>query len=463
MSRAPSWRLRALALPLVALLATPLAAHPARAEPGFDADAARWPTWIIPSASALRLPAPPDAARTAAEAAELLGLAASRDAATVARIRHWDAGGPAYRWNEIAVAEAIARGLPAPLFGRHLALLNAAIHDSVIAAWDSKAAHGRPRPAATTPGLATTLPTPASPSYPSEHAAAAAAAAAVLASLFPDKAERWRSLAHEAAETRIASGLHYRSDVDAGLLLGAEIGRRAAAHGRADGSDARWTGTVPEGPGRWRGTTPALPMAGTWRTWVLTRPDEVRPPPPPAHDGPVISAELAELRALRPTGAMNGAAMFWEAAVGGLRSPAYWNALTARKVLEHGLGANPPASVRAFALVSIAFHDAAVACWEAKYHYWMIRPSQLDSGITPLFAPPAHPSYPSAHSCLSSGSGAMLARLFPTDAAEFAALVKEAGESRLWARIHYRSDVVAGEAIGMAVAGKVAARARLAE
>lgn len=460
MSRVPSWRLPALALPLAAALA---AAQPAHAQPGFDAEAARWPTWIIASGAALRLPAPPDATRTAAEAAELVALAKGRDGAMIARIRHWDAGGPAYRWNEIAVAEAVARGLPAPLFGRHLALLNAAIHDSVIASWDSKVAHGRSRPAATTPGLVTALPTPASPSYPAEHAASAAAAAEVLTALFPDKAERWRALARDAAESRIEAGLSFRSDVDAGMLLGGEIGRRAAARGTVDGSDARWTGTVPEGPGLWRGTTPALPMAGTWRTWVLSRPDEVRPAPPPAHDGPVIAAELAELRALRPTGQMNGAALFWEAAVGGLRSPAYWNAVTARKVLEHGLGANPPAAARAFALVSIAFHDAAVACWEAKYHYWMIRPSQLDPEIKPLFTAPAHPSYPSAHSCLSSGSGAMLARLFPSDAAEFAAMVKEAGESRLWARIHYRSDVVAGEAIGTAVAERVTAKAGLAQ
>jgi membrane-associated phospholipid phosphatase len=463
MSRVTPWRLRALALPLLGALlaATPAWAEGGFARRGFDPEPARWPTWIIRSGAELRLPPPPDAATTAVEAAELAALATTRDAGMLARIRHWDVGGPAYRWNEIAVAEAVARGLPAPLFGRHLALLNAAIHDSVIASWDSKAAHRRQRPATAMPGLATALPTPASPSYPAEHAAAAAAAAEVLTYLFPEKRERWRALAEEAAGSRIAAGLHYRSDVDAGLMLGAEIGRRAAARGREDGSTARWSGTVPQGPGLWRGTAPALPMVASWRTWVLARPDEVRPAPPPAHDGPMLADEIAELRALQPTGPMNGAALYWEAAAGGLRSPAFWNGVTARKVLEYGLAANPPESVRAFALVSVTFHDATVACWEAKYHYWMIRPSQLDAEIKPLFTPPAHPSYPSAHSCLSAGAGGMLARLFPADAAEFAAMVKEAGVSRLWARIHYRSDVVAGEAIGAAVTERVVAKAGL--
>jgi hypothetical protein len=41
----------------------------------------------------------------------------------------------------------------------------------------------------------------------------------------------------------------------------------------------------------------------------------------------------------------------------------------------------------------------------AKYHYSYIRPPQADPGITapaPIIMPP-HPSYPSAHSCISGG------------------------------------------------------------
>jgi len=38
----------------------------------------------------------------------------------------------------------------------------------------------------------------------------------------------------------------------------------------------------------------------------------------------------------------------------------------------------------------------------------------------------------------------MLAYLFPRDAEFFNSLANEAAESRLWAGIHYRSDLVAG-------------------
>ena len=50
--------------------------------------------------------------------------------------------------------------------------------------------------------------------------------------------------------------------------------------------------------------------------------------------------------------------------------------------------------------------------------------------------------------------------LFPRDAAVLAALADEARESRVWAGIHYHSDIIAGAALGHAVAGKVIARAR---
>ncbi|WP_158639170.1 phosphatase PAP2 family protein [Elioraea rosea] len=440
-------RRSALAMPLLASLSPAVAEAPG--------DVARWPTWIIASPSELRLPAPPDEAATRGELEELRRLAARRDAAMLARIRHWDAGGPAYRWNEIAVAEAVRRGIPAPLFGRHLALMNAAIHDATVASYDSKAAHGRVRPSAVDATLTTALPSQATPSYPSEHAAAAAAAASVLAYIFPEKAAAYAAMAREAGESRIAAGLQYRSDVEAGMTLGEAVGARAVARGRADGSDARWTGTVPTGPGKWQGTAPALPQAGTWRTWALGRGDAIRPAAP-AFDGPEIARDLAELRAMDPSRVQSAAAVYWEAAAGGLRSPAFWNEVTARKVLEHGLAANPAEAVRAFALVSIAFHDAAVACWDAKYAYWLIRPAQLDPSLKPLFAAPPHPSYPSAHACLSGGAGAMLVRLFPSDREQIEALMREAGESRLWARIHYRVDVEAGNEVGRRAAEKVA-------
>ena len=77
-----------------------------------------------------------------------------------------------------------------------------AIYDATIAAWDSKYAYNRPRPAELDASLTTRLSTPNSPSYPSEHAAVAAAAAGVLAYFFPNEANALNAWAEEAARSR---------------------------------------------------------------------------------------------------------------------------------------------------------------------------------------------------------------------------------------------------------------------
>ena len=58
-------------------------------------------------------------------------------------------------------------------------------------------------------------------------------------------------------------------------------------------------------------------------------------------------------------------------------------------------------AARAFALPFVTLYDIGIACWEAKYTYWAIRPFQLDPGVKPVFATPNHPSYPAAHACAS--------------------------------------------------------------
>jgi membrane-associated phospholipid phosphatase len=87
-----------------------------------------------------------------------------------------------------------------------------------------------------------------------------------------------------------------------------------------------------------------------------------------------------------------------------------------------------------------------------------MRPFQLDPEFTPLFNTPNHPGYPSAHSCISSAMAGVLTELFPVDAAEVLDLAQQATESRIWAGIHFRSDVEAGIALGENVADAVIAQ-----
>ena len=102
----------------------------AQVEPG----AGQWKTWVIPSGSALRLPAPPDSEITATELRWVRECVSQRDQATRAAIHFWDAGSPGYRWMQLAQQSVVNAGLPAPLQTRALALVAAAISDATIAA-----------------------------------------------------------------------------------------------------------------------------------------------------------------------------------------------------------------------------------------------------------------------------------------------------------------------------------------
>lgn len=417
--------------------------------------AGMWRTWVLASGRQIRVPAPPDRAATAAEIRELHTLTSTRDAAALEQIAFWDTSAPSYRWNEITINVALKNNLPSNLAARALALVHVAIYDSTVAAWSAKYTHRRPRPSAVDASLRTVLPNPQSPSYPAEHAVAAGAASTVLAYLFPDDAKVFADKADEATRSRLLAGVQYPSDVRAGLELGRAVAALVIERARTDGSDARWTGSVPTEPGKWNGTNPILPMAGTWKTWALSSGSELRPAPPPAHDSAQMATEMAELRNFQRTPKLVADAFFWEYASGGARNYWFWNEQLNKKVLEYGLDANAPRVARAYALKSIAFYDSMVACWDAKYAYWQIRPFQLDTNFRPLFTTPNHPSYPAAHGCLSSAAGAAIAYLFPRDAQTINALADQAGESRMWAGIHYRSDVVAGLGLGRAVAQRV--------
>jgi membrane-associated phospholipid phosphatase len=428
----------------------------AQVEPGAGA----WPTWTIASGAQLRLPPPPDRAATQAEIAELEAFAAQRDAAALDRVSFWDAGAPSYRWNALTVRYLLGKRIGVPRAARGLALLNVAIYDATVAAWESKYAYQRPRPAAFRQGFETVVATPASPAYPSEHAVTAGAAAAVLSYLYPADAAMFAAWAEEAGRSRLLAGTDYPSDVAAGLELGRQVGAVAVEWARADGTDAQWTGSVPTGPGLWTGVNPAEPTAGTWKTWALTAPDQFRPGPRAAHDSVELRKELDEVKHYPRTNLTNLTASYWEY-YGGRANFEYWNTQAHQKLFEYRWDTNPPAAARVYALMHLAYFDAQVACWDAKYAYWAARPAMLDPAITTVFTTPNHPSYPSAHGCLSSAAAAVLTAFFPRDAGYYQAVVAEVSEARIMGGIHVRSDQVAGEAIGRAVAGVVLSRAGL--
>ena len=127
--------------------------------------------------------------------------------------------------------------------------------------------------------------------------------------------------------------------------------------------------------------------------------------------------------------------------------------------------------------------DAMIGCWDAKYQYAYWRPvtaihNALDDGNpatapdttwSPLFTTPAHPEYPSGHSCLSGAAAAVLVNEFG-EQVRFnvesdtmigvvrsftgpAAALEDVKNARIFAGIHFRTACDIGTRLGSNIAG----------
>jgi membrane-associated phospholipid phosphatase len=422
-----------------------------------EPNAGTWKTWVISSGKDFRVPPPPDASASAAELVQVRDLMAQKDSKASEIIRFWDAGSPGYRWIEL-VNNRLLTGQPLPTNPHRIyTYLTMAIYDATIAAWESKAFYNRPRPTEMDPALLTVLATPRSPSYPSEHAATAGAAATVLAYFFPDQASSFQSMAEEAARSRVLAGLQFPSDTAAGLALGQRVAEQVIARAKIDGSDTVWTGTIPTGPCMWVGTNPGNAAMPNWKPILLTRADEFRPPAPPDCQSATVKAEVDAVRQFDRSFMTNSKAFYWQSPAGLTTS---WYDYASRWMFEDKTDLNPPRAARAYAMIASVYFDAFIASNDGKFAYWYLRPNQLEPSIKPLFPVPNFPSYPSNHSTLSTARCEVLAYLFPSHAEFIRGVGKEAGDSRIWAGIHYQMDNQAGATLGKAVAGKFIERAK---
>jgi hypothetical protein len=302
---------------------------------------------------------------------------------------------------------------------------------------------------------------PGVPPHASPQGAVAGASSVVLSALFPPDAAFFESQLQlqmsEAAESNRGP-----SAFAAGVELGRTIGAEVVELARSDRFDAVWTGTVPIGPGYWTSDfnpprPPQLPLLGQMRPLVMESGDQFRPPPPPAFGSPAFLAALQEVRHTSDnrTPEQLRLAEYWAMTTGSLTS-GFWNEEATKRIARYHL--NERRAARTLALMSMAAMDATIACYDAKYIYWLIRPYKADPAITVPISKPNHPSYPSSHSCSSAASTSVLAAIFPSEAAELAATADEVGESRIYAGIHYRFDKDAGLTIGRQVAALALSR-----
>jgi membrane-associated phospholipid phosphatase len=414
-----------------------------------------WKTWVLGSAAEVRPPPPPAnrSSQTQDELAELRQLQAQRTDVTHTAIEYWNSGPATLRWTELTLSLIQRDRLNPVRAARVLGCVHTAMSDAVVAAFEAKNTYRRPPPEALAPDLTPALGASTPYSYPSEHAAVAVAAAGMLASLFPQDTARLAARAQDAADSRLLAGANYRSDVEAGLALGQAIAARAVARAAADGSSVPFTGTLPTGPGLWSGPNPLEPLAGTWKPWILTSGSQLRPGPPPTPGSAQFQAALAEVEQFvaHPTPSELEIAQFWADGAGTVTPPGHWfqiaDGLIARDRLD------TPQTARLLGLLGATLMDAAISCWEAKYHFLLFRPNQADPTlVTPIPTPP-FPSYTSGHATFSAAASEVLASVFPQDASQLRYQAEEAALSRIFAGIHYRFDSEAGLQSGRQLAG----------
>jgi hypothetical protein len=323
-------------------------------------------------------------------------------------------------WNRVAL-EAVERAKPTQhQAARLLALVSIAQHAALAEAGNREAAHD----------------------------AIAGASMRVIADLLPSQAafaeERHRQLRPQAGD----EGLH--------------AAERALAHAHGDGFAQSGSAGAPQAAYAWRSLAnppapPAYAAIGAMRTFFIASGSAFRPGPPPELGSALFLDDLAEVRrhTQAPTEESARIAKFYDMTSGTLAA-GFWNEQAADLIRREAVSERQAA--RILATVNAAMMDAFVACHDAKYTYWVPRPSQADPAIKPLIKVPNHPSYPSNHSCISTTAALVLAHFFPQDRGRLEGMAKEAGMARIYAGLHYRFDVDAGEEIGRKVSTVAVAR-----
>jgi hypothetical protein len=309
----------------------------------------------------------------------------------------------------------------------------------------------------------------------SAEAAVAAAAHRIYEHYLPAQESTILDPAYDASLATIPDG---RAKVD-----GAAFGRRVAdalIALRADDGfrvDVGYTPPSPPGPGDWVPTAPTPPVGtylGHMRPFTLESARQFRPDGPPSLASRRWARDYNEVKAIGSRTSttrqewQTTAARFWA------EPPVQQAHLALRGVItQYRLDVVDAA--RVMAMASVAFFDANIACYDAKYVYEFWRPvTAIPAGDTdgnestlgdpawlPLLpATPNHPEYPSAHSCITPAGFHALAEFLGTRRIDLTVpsltglgprhfptvrdLEREVGEARLWGGIHFRSAVEDG-------------------
>lgn len=350
----------------------------------------------------------------------------------------------------------------AALGGLSMAIVQTAVFDAVNAIT-------RRYPSATAAPQANTS--------PSIEAAVAAANRASLAQLVPAR-QGAIDAAYQAALAALPEGAQRHEGVAVGERAAAAVLARRAGERCADPDGYRPHAV----PGIYVPTvTPAAANPIPCKPWLLQRPDELRPGPPPDLRSALWARDYNEVKTLggrastQRTPEQADIARFWVGV-----TPVYYPLIRSVALPP---GREITANARFLALAMQALEDAATAFFEAKYHYAFWRPvtairngdidgndaTERDPRWSPLIDTPMHPEYPCAH-CVGAAvvgslvkaeqGSATLTLTLPSIAvpgavrswADTDQMVAEVAMARIWGGVHYRNSTEAAVQMGRRMA-----------
>jgi hypothetical protein len=318
----------------------------------------------------------------------------------------------------------------------------------------------------------------------SQDAAADSAAHEVLAALYPSF--------QATLDTQLKQSLALipdGPDKTEGITIGKNVADQILAVRSNDGSNAQPVAFVfGSAPGDFQSTPPNFPAA-QFTSWSHVTPfalesaSQFRLGPPPALASDAYTDAFNEVKSLGIVNSITATAdqaltgRFWNGAIQN-----YWNEITQTAAVGHNL--NTARSARLFALLNLSFADGVIAFYDTKYTYnfWRpvtaIRAASTDGNPGTLADPnwlpevtntTPDPSYPGAHAVISAAGASVLNSFFgkkdfnfavtsevlagvTRSFTNFSAASEEATLSRIFAGVHFRTDLTSGHRMGREVA-----------
>ncbi|MBX3571790.1 MAG: vanadium-dependent haloperoxidase [Mesorhizobium sp.] len=293
---------------------------------------------------------------------------------------------------------------------------------------------------------------------------------------------------------RALKAMARKAGTEAATGVPEDVVRRSEDHGRAVAEHIlAWAATdggavienmgfpleykLTDGPAHWVPTNlirqqqvPLLPDWGRTRSFAMPDGAACGLPPPPAYSEAANSQFYREALEVRDTvnnltDEQRAIARFWsDDPMLSPTPPGHWISIAIDALEKED--ADLPTSAETLARLGVTLADAFIGCWHSKFEHDLVRPLTyirrvIDPKWEAILNTPPFPEYPSGHSTQSGAAATVLTAIFGpsysfqdgTHEADglpvrsypsFWAAAEEAGISRLYGGIHFRSAIERG-------------------